>query len=610
MRRPRFFSQILAALLFVTFLAMFAVAWHATTLLSILNRERLAENLEMRARFAARDLEPIVLNGQLAQVDEACKRLGAELSTRFTVILKSGEVLGDSAEDPAVMENHRERPEIHSAIRGEIGVAPRYSNTLGIRMLYVAVPIVDNGTIIGVTRAAIPETSILRQLWSFYLRLSVGGLAIAVLAASLSLLISQRFSRPLQEMQQIADRFASGDLDHRLIPSASEEIAGLAQAMNEMAEQLDERLRTVLRQGNEQRAILTSMVEGVLAVDPDGKIISMNRAAARMIHVEASSGKGQRLDKIVQFPTLQSFVRSILDGQDFIQEEIEIGKDGTRILQANGSALQDESGKRIGGVIVLNDITRLRRLENVRREFVANVSHELKTPITSIKGYVETLREGVLQSPEDAEKFLSIVERQADRLNAIIDDLLSLSRIERGEEAGEIEFEKTALNPIIHTAIDLCRSQAREKEITVTWHCPEDIEVRVSPPLVEQAIANLIDNAIKYSASGSTLTVETEQAEEEVSIHVIDHGCGIAAEHLPRLFERFYRVDKARSRKQGGTGLGLAIVKHVAHVHNGRVSVESEPGIGSRFTIHLPTAPIDEDTSATVKNKTTTQTIA
>lgn len=590
MRRPRFFLQIFSALLLVTFLAMLAVAWHATALLSLSNRDRLAENLEMRSRFVAQEVAPLIRKGSLDDVDAVCKRLGAELSTRFTVILKTGEVLGDSDEDPVLMGNHRNRPEMLAAIRGDVGLSPRYSDTLRIHMLYVAIPVIDNGAVVAVTRAAIPETSIFWQLSGIYLRLSVGALAIAILAASLSLIISRRFSRPLQEMTQIAVSFAAGDLNHRLTPSASEEIARLAEAMNEMASQLDERLRTVLRHENEQRTILASMVEGVLAVDPAGRIISMNRAAAQMMRVDASCGEGESLDRVVHLPALQSFVCSVLDGRDPLQEEIEIGDGGEGVLMANGTALRDENGERIGGVIVLNDITRLRRLENIRREFVANVSHELKTPITSIKGYVETLLEGVLQTPEDAKKFLAIVKKQTDRLNAIIDDLLSLSRIEQEEGHGRIEFERTALSPIVQTAVDICQPKAQVNGVVINCHCPESIVARVKPALFEQATMNLIDNAVKHSPSGSTLSVEVEQTGEEVAVHVADHGCGIEAEHLSRLFERFYRVDKARSRKQGGTGLGLAIVKHVAQVHRGRVSVHSEPGVGSRFTIHLPSS--------------------
>jgi two-component system phosphate regulon sensor histidine kinase PhoR len=239
---------------------------------------------------------------------------------------------------------------------------------------------------------------------------------------------------------------------------------------------------------------------------------------------------------------------------------------------------------------VLNDITRLRRLEKVRRDFVANVSHELKTPITSIRGAVETMGEGALESPESAERFLEMIARQADRLNVIIEDLLMLSRLEGEEEGREIELEKASIAPVLRAAMRSCESKAAYKSVTLEATCDEDIAARIDAALLEIAVVNLMDNAIKYSESGSKVLVSCEMSGGEIDIRVRDEGSGIAAKHLPRLFERFYRVDKARSRKLGGTGLGLAIVKHIAQVHGGSVSVESTPGEGSTFTIHLPLA--------------------
>jgi two-component system phosphate regulon sensor histidine kinase PhoR len=237
----------------------------------------------------------------------------------------------------------------------------------------------------------------------------------------------------------------------------------------------------------------------------------------------------------------------------------------------------------------LNDVTRLRRLENIRRDFVANVSHELKTPVTAIKGSVETLLDGALQKPEDARRFLEIVTRQADRLNAIIDDLLSLSRIEQEAERHEIPLQRSHLNEVLRGAVQACEVGAAAKSIRIGLSCPEPLLARINPPLLEQAIVNLIDNAVKYSRPESEVRVEARPENGEILILVRDHGCGIGKEHLPRLFERFYRVDKARSRKEGGTGLGLAIVKHIVQAHAGTVTVASVPGEGSTFTIHLPT---------------------
>ena len=259
-----------------------------------------------------------------------------------------------------------------------------------------------------------------------------------------------------------------------------------------------------------------------------------------------------------------------------------------RVLQANGTALRDPAGRGIGAVIVLNDVSRLRQLENMRRDFAANVSHELKTPIASIKGFVETLLDGAMHNPDDAERFLRIIARQADRLNAIIEDLLSLSRIEKEGEAADIVLQAAALQETLTAAIHNVEGKAAERGIAIQLSGEPNLEAKINAPLLEQAVTNLLDNAIKYSEAESRVELNVSARGGEILIEVCDRGCGIAEEHLSRLFERFYRVDRARSRKLGGTGLGLAIVKHIVLAHRGQVAVESTPEVGSIFTIHLP----------------------
>jgi two-component system phosphate regulon sensor histidine kinase PhoR len=259
----------------------------------------------------------------------------------------------------------------------------------------------------------------------------------------------------------------------------------------------------------------------------------------------------------------------------------------SRSFTLHGAGLTDARGRRTGAVIVLNDMTRVRRLEAIRRDFVANVSHELKTPVTSIQGFVEALVEGGVKEPAQVERYLSIIAKHAARLNSIIDDLLTLSRLEEAGERRALRFEIGPLKPVLKEAIALSGVKAEEKRITIDLACDDDLEARINPPLLEQAVINLVDNAIKYSPEGSRIHVEARREQTQVSISVIDEGCGIPPEHLPRIFERFYVVDKSRSRKLGGTGLGLAIVKHIAQAHDGRVAVASTPGQGSTFTIHL-----------------------
>ena len=293
---------------------------------------------------------------------------------------------------------------------------------------------------------------------------------------------------------------------------------------------------------------------------------------------------------MVRNTDLQAFARRALDSPTPVFEEI-VFYDGKkeRFLQAQGAVLRSEAqGEGIGALVVLHDVTQLRRLENVRREFVSNVSHELRTPITSITGFVETLLAGAKDEPEDRDRFLDIIKRHVERLNNIIEDLLALSRIEQSEERGTIERENIALREVLERALQNCQGEAEAREIRLDLQCDPELRANISPSLMEQAVVNLIDNAVKYSGSGGLVHVEAEVRGGEVAIRVRDQGCGIAPEHLDRVFERFYRVDKARSRKLGGTGLGLAIVKHLVQLHGGRVGVESEVGKGSVFSICLP----------------------
>jgi two-component system phosphate regulon sensor histidine kinase PhoR len=307
-----------------------------------------------------------------------------------------------------------------------------------------------------------------------------------------------------------------------------------------------------------------------------------------VLAIDAEQSVGRRVEEVVRRPELQRFIERTLSGRDIVEEDIVILADTERHLRVRGTTLVRGEGDAVGAVVVLNDMTKIRRLETMRRDFVANVSHELKTPITAVKGFVETLRGGAMAQPEEAERFLGIIDTQVDRLDAIIDDLLELSRIEKESGGGEIALEDSLLKEIVHGAIQTCEPQAATKGIRVRISCDEGIRARVNPALLERALVNLLDNAIKYSDSGKAVSVEVEESASEITLRVRDEGCGIPSEHLPRLFERFYRVDKARSRKLGGTGLGLAIVKHIAQDHGGSVTVESEPEQGSTFTIHLP----------------------
>jgi two-component system phosphate regulon sensor histidine kinase PhoR len=371
-----------------------------------------------------------------------------------------------------------------------------------------------------------------------------------------------------------------------------DEIHTLAEAVTQVGQRLRERMETLSREHNQLLAILGSMIEGVIAVDRDERVVHMNQAAGVILRVSHELSIGQPIWEVTRMWAITEILSDTIRGSDEVVREARMVEPAReQVVQLHAAPLRSSKGALAGAVVVLHDVTELRRLENVRREFVANVSHELKTPVTAIKGFVETLRDGALDDRPQAERFLDIVARHAERLQAIIEDLLSLSRLEQEEEASELGCADTALVDVLHAAVQDCAVKATANHIEVSVTCKPQLHAYINAPLIEQAVVNLLDNAITYSKAGSTVWLEAVQDGSEILIAVRDQGVGIPQQHLPRLFERFYRVDKARSRKHGGTGLGLAIVKHIALAHGGRVAVTSAVGKGSTFTIHLPGAP-------------------
>ncbi len=596
MRRPRLFWRLYATYLLIVVLCTAAVGFYAVRSVRDFYYDQTERELQARAGLV-RDQLTAAMTADTPQALEALvRRLGQASDTRITLIASDrpgfarGTVLADSDSDPATMENHAGRPEFQVAEQGRPGRQVRFSHTLGENMMYVAVPVTENGRVTTVLRTAVPLTTVDVALSTLYRSIGLSAVLVAVVAALIGFYVSRRISGQMREIKVGAERLAAGDFSHKIFVPRVEEFASVAESMNLMAEELDDKLRTLTQERNEREAVLTSMVEGVLAVDADERVIAVNAAAARLLDTEPAAAEGRSIQEIVRNPDLQHVVAQTLDGHRPVEADIvmRVGSED-RNLQANGTLLRgDEDGRDVGAVVVLNDVTRLKRLEAVRRDFVANVSHELKTPVTSIKGFAETLEDGALDDPTAARRFIRIISGQADRLNLIIEDLLALSTLEQSGDSPLLQMEETNLCDVVAVALEVCGSKAETKHIDLVEQCPGILPARVSPPLLEQAVVNLVDNAIKYSAEGCQVEVSLEDVGDEIVVSVRDQGQGVSREHLPRLFERFYRVDKARSRDMGGTGLGLAIVKHIAQVHGGRVSVESAVGVGSTFRIHLP----------------------
>ena len=596
MRRPRLFWRLYATYLVIVVLCTAAVGFYAVRSVRDFYLDHTERELQARAALVREHVLPAIAADTPQELEALVQRLGEASGTRITIIAADrpgasrGQVLAESDSDPVQMEDHAFRPEFLAAVQGRPGQAIRYSRTLRQDMMYVAVPATEDGRLTTVIRTALPLTRVNNALASLYGSILISATVAAVLAAVIGLSVSRRISGQMREIKVGAERMAAGDFTHKLHVPQVEEFASVAESINQMGEELDGKLRTLTHERNEREAVLSSMVEGVLAVDTDERVIAVNAAAARLLDTDPASAEGKTIQEVVRNPDLQHVVAQTLGGHRPVEADIvlRVGAE-ERNLQANGTLLHgDDGGDDVGAVVVLNDVTRLKRLEAVRRDFVANVSHELKTPVTSIKGFAETLEDGALDDPAAAHRFVRIISGQADRLNSIIEDLLALSTLEQSGDSPLLQLEEADLCDVVAVALEVCGPKAEAKSIELREDCPGCLLARVSPPLLEQAVVNLIDNAVKYSAEGSTVVVTLEEAGDEVIVSVTDEGQGIAGEHLPRLFERFYRVDKARSRDLGGTGLGLAIVKHVAQIHGGRVSVDSVVGRGSTFRIHLP----------------------
>jgi two-component system phosphate regulon sensor histidine kinase PhoR len=589
MSKPwRLFWRLYPSYLLITLLALLAMSIYVSMTLKTFFMDQVSSGLEARALLIKdqfiQHLNPLNTD----EIDRLCKMSGKQAGTRVTVILPSGVVAGDTDENPQNMDNHGQRSEIREAYHGRTRTSIRYSATLQQNMMYVAVPLKMGTKLLAVVRTSVPIGEIDRQIERIRGQNAAMGILIALLATGISLIVSRRISAPIEAMRQGVEQYAAGNFKYRLSMPKTIEMIHLARAMNQMAEDLDGRMQTVMRQRNELEAVLSSMQEGVIALDVDERVIKINESAARMFQCNPHKVLGRSIQETIRNARLFEFVSTASSENGPVQSEIIFFHEEELSINVHGYPLCDADGKRLGTLIVFHDITQIRRLENIRRDFVANVSHELKTPLTAIKGYVETLRVEALNKPEEALRFLEVIENHTDRLTTIIEDLIELSEIEQKNDYNAIPLEQRHIKEIIEAAAGICASKAEEKKIGFEIVCGDGLMAAVNPRLFEQALVNLLDNAVKYGQEGSQTTIHARETDKEVVIAVRDHGIGIARSHLPRIFERFYRVDKARSRKEGGTGLGLSIVKHIVQAHGGYVSVESTPGQGSTFEIHLP----------------------
>ncbi|HDK26507.1 MAG TPA: phosphate regulon sensor histidine kinase PhoR, partial [Candidatus Atribacteria bacterium] len=486
----------------------------------------------------------------------------------------------------ALMENHADRPEIKEALQGKIGNSVRYSSTLEIDMLYIAIPIIKNGQILGVVRLSLPLTDVNRGIANLRKIIILATLIALAIASITSLIISLTITRPLQEMTKVSQKISKGDFSKKLKICRQDEIGQLANSLNLMSEELENKIRIISEDKDKMKVVLSSVIEGIIAIDKEGRIILFNNALKNMTDYSSDRVLGKFHWEIIRNNQLNELLKEVLQKGQPLTQEITIFSPQEKIFRASANPLTKKN-EVWGAVVVLNDITEIKKLEKMRSEFVANVSHELRTPLTSIQGFVETLKDGAINDPGKAQYFLEIIEKQSNRLNNLIEDILQLSKIESQEII--MNLQSINLRDLIDKTISEFKKKIEQKNHKIKINISPQLPlIKADPEQIEVVFRNLLDNAIKYTPNRGEIYISAFEKAENIYIEIADNGIGISAEHLPRIFERFYRVDKDRSRKLGGTGLGLAIVKHIVQAHGGTIGVESKPGKGSKFFFTLP----------------------
>jgi two-component system phosphate regulon sensor histidine kinase PhoR len=515
-------------------------------------------------------------------VQPEAERLGVTVGARVTAIRADGLVVGDSYRDPTVMDNHLLRPEVQDALVHGLGIANRHSNTVGFQMMYVAVPLRDGDELLGISRIAISLAQVEEQVSG--LRNAAFGVSLPVilLAGILALLLAEGIARPIRTLTQLAERMAGGDMTGRIRVNTRDEIGRLARAYNDMAARLESRVDALAEQRNTLTSVMNLMADGVLITDDQQRVQLINPAGARILGVSQDEAVGERFVVVARDHQIVELWRRCREsGQEQSATVDMVGQQP--YLQVVSTPLQDESC-----LLLLQDLTRIRRLETTRRDFISNISHELRTPLASLRALVETLQGGAMDDPPAAERFLNMMETEMDALTQMVEELLELSRIESGQVP--LELTPTPLKTVVSKPAKRLRPQAKRAGLELEIVLPDQ------PPLVladatraGQVVTNLVHNAIKFTLPEGRVIVSAEQIGDEVVISVQDTGIGIPAGDLPRIFERFYKADPARS--EGGTGLGLAIARHIVEAHNGRIWAKSVEGQGSTVSFSLQMAP-------------------
>lgn len=581
--------KLIFSYIFVILISFGFIAFFLDKNLEENSLHNIQSSLITQANLIENQIEPSRLREEnISYLGSLVKRLSLKTNCRITIINDKGIVLADSEklqEEIPQMENHLNRPEVKTAFSGAAGIDMRYSSTLRMNMLYVALPIKDKAGIPGILRLSLPLESVRKTLSTIRKIVFIGLLFALAFAFILGSIVASRTIRPINRMIQISRKFSKGDFSRRIIRISKDEIGELAVTLNKMAQDIEDKIKEIRAQNQKLAVIFDSMIEGVIVVDKTSRIISINQTIEKIFNISRAEAEGKAFLETIRNNNIYEIINSVLAKGETFSAEISLIFPVHKTFEVNATPIFDNNIVS-GCLLVIHDITEIRKLETIRSDFVANVSHELKTPLTSIKGFVETLLEGALDDKENNRNFLKIIQSHAERLDNLVNDLLSLSHL----ESKEIMIKKTNVNmkQLVEEVISGFKSQLKKKDIEIKNELSADISLPADKDRLEQVITNLIDNAIKFNKEKGSIRIYGEETNNKIKIIVEDSGSGIPEKDIPRIFERFYRVDKARSRELGGTGLGLSIVKHIVDLHNGSVGVESIEGFGSKFWFSLP----------------------
>ncbi len=501
---------------------------------------------------------------------------------RITVIDRNGEVYADSGTD-GHLENHKNREEVIKALNGESLTVNRYSETMGQQYSYSAVPVANND-FGGVLRISLPLSELKALNSQMFYSIIYALLICFVIAVIAAILFTEIMTKPIHEVANAAERISNGDYNIKIYTRDKSVVGKLAESFNVMSKNLKGTIGSLTQRNAELEAMLSSMTAGVVAIDDTNEILFYNKAFIEIVNPANKQILGQSIYNILRNAAVFDAIDQVRENNASVEQEGTLARESLRNIRVSATPLGMEGRQYFGVLLIIDDVTKIKKLESIRSDFVSNVTHELKTPLTSIRGFIDTLKSGAIKEEAVANRFLDIIDIEAERLYSLIQDILLLSEIESKREYETIPYD---INECVNSVIELLESKVPDKVEIIFEPRPYLKPFVCNPDRMKQLLINLLDNAIKYTEEGS-ITISCAEEDNNLTLRVKDTGIGIGKDHLSRIFERFYRVDKGRSRKQGGTGLGLSIVKHIVELYNGNIQVESKPGEGTEFKISLP----------------------